>query len=304
MKGISVLFYSIRQGFRSLKKNSMFTIASIGTIVACLFLFGLFYFVVSNFRYMVKTMENSVGITVFFDEGISPEQINAIGDAIKKRSEVSKVTYVSADEAWKRFKDENFSKDQKELSETFGEDNPLKDSSSYEVYLKEISKQSSLCDYINKLDGVRLIKRSDETAKSLSNVNSLVGYVSGAIIIILLAVSIFLIRTTISNGITVRKAEINIMRLMGASDFFIRAPFVVEGIIIGLVWAIIPLSILYVFYGRIISFIATKFRSLSDILAFLSTNEVFKVLLPVSLLLGIGIGFLGSIFTVRKHLKV
>jgi cell division transport system permease protein len=249
-------------------------------------------------------MENSVGITVFFNEGISPDQINSIGSAIKQRSEVSKVDFVSADEAWKRFKKENFSKDEKELSETFGDDNPLKDSESYEVYLKDISKQAPLCDYIKSLEGVRLIKRSDETAKSLTNVNSLVGYVSGAIIIILLAVSIFLIRTTISNGITVRKSEINIMRLMGASDFFIRAPFVVEGIIIGLVGALIPLTILYIFYGRIITYIATKFRSLSDILTFLSTNEVFKVLLPVSLLLGIGIGFLGSIFTVRKHLKV
>lgn len=304
MRGISVLLYAMKRGFKNLRKNSMFTIASIGTISACLFLFGLFYFVLSNFQYTIHTVETSVGITAFFDEGISEEQIESIGKAIRSRKEVVRLDYVSAEEAWKRFKEDTFQGSEEDLASTFGEDNPLADSSSYEIYLNDISKQDELVDYVKSLAGVRKVNRSDKTAKNLASINSLVGLVSGAIIIILLAVSIFLIKTTISTGITVRSAEIGIMRLMGASDFFIRAPFVVEGILIGLMGVIPPLIILFLIYGRTIAYISTKFESLSNILTFLSTGQVFVMLVPISLLLGIGIGFLGSFFTVRKHLKV
>ena len=304
MRGISVLLYAMKRGFKNLRKNSMFTIASIGTISACLFLFGLFYFVLSNFQYTIHTGETSVGITAFFDEGISEEQIESIGKAIRSRKEVVRLDYVSAEEAWKRFKEDTFQGSEEDLASTFGEDNPLADSSSYEIYLNDISKQDELVDYVKSLAGVRKVNRSDKTAKNLASINSLVGLVSGAIIIILLAVSIFLIKTTISTGITVRSAEIGIMRLMGASDFFIRAPFVVEGILIGLMGVIPPLIILFLIYGRTIAYISTKFESLSNILTFLSTGQVFVMLVPISLLLGIGIGFLGSFFTVRKHLKV
>lgn len=304
MRGISVLLYAMKRGFKNLRKNSMFTIASIGTISACLFLFGLFYFVLSNFQYTIHTVETSVGITAFFDEGISEEQIESIGKAIRSRKEVVRLDYVSAEEAWKRFKEDTFQGSEEDLASTFGEDNPLADSSSYEIYLNDISKQDELVDYVKSLAGVRKVNRSDKTAKNLASINSLVGLVSGAIIIILLAVSIFLIKTTISTGITVRSAEIGIMRLMGASDFFIRAPFVVEGIMIGLMGVIPPLIILFLIYGRTIAYISTKFESLSNILTFLSTGQVFVMLVPISLLLGIGIGFLGSFFTVRKHLKV
>ena len=304
MRGISVLLYAMKRGFKNLRKNSMFTIASIGTISACLFLFGLFYFVLSNFQYTIHTVETSVGITAFFDEGISEEQIESIGKAIRSRKEVVRLDYVSAEEAWKRFKEDTFQGSEEDLASTFGEDNPLADSSSYEIYLNDISKQDELVDYVKSLAGVRKVNRSDKTAKNLASINSLVGLVSGAIIIILLAVSIFLIKTTISTGITVRSAEIGIMRLMGASDFFIRAPFVVEGIMIGLMGVIPPLIILFLIYGRTIAYISTKFESLSNILTFLSTGQVFVLLVPISLLLGIGIGFLGSFFTVRKHLKV
>lgn len=304
MKGISVFFYSIKQGFKSLRKNRMFTVASIGTVSACLFLFGLFYFVVSNFQYMIHRVETSVGVTVFFDEGISQEQIDDIGEIIKIRPEVSNIVFVSAQEAWEKFKKEMFEDSAEDLAGTFGSENPLEGSASYEIYLNSVSEQERLVKYLETVDGIRQVNRSDETAKNLGNMNTLVGYVSGTIILILLIVAIFLIRTTISTGITVRSQEIGIMRLMGASDYFIRAPFVVEGVLIGLIGAVIPLAVLFILYGRIIQYISTRFESLSGFLDFLTTDQVFLVLIPVSLGLGIGIGFLGSFFTVRKHLHV
>lgn len=303
MRGISVFFYSIRQGIKSMRKNRMFTLASIGTMAACLFLFGMFYFIVSNFNHMVKEVETSVGVTVFFEEDISQEQIDSIGEAIKARDEVDHMEFISAEKAWEQFVKENF-KDNPELVKSFGTDNPLKDSASWQVFIKDISAQEEVAAYIETIEGVRLVKRSDDTAKGLENANKLISYVSIAIILILLAVSIFLINSTISTGITVRRAEIGIMRLMGASDFFIRAPFIVEGVVIGIIGASIPLVILIVSYDSIINYINNKFNLISGWLTFLEAAQIFRILIPVCLLIGIGVGFLGSFFTVRKHLNI
>lgn len=303
MRGISVFLYSVRQGLKSLRKHRLFTLASISTISACLFLFGLFYFVVSNFQHMIKEVETSVGVTVFFDDGASEEQIESIGESIEYREEVDHIEYISAEDAWDKFTKENFG-DNPELVDSFGTDNPLKDSASYQVFLKDISQQNEVVEYILGIDGVRQVKRSDETAKNLENASALVSYVSIAVILILLAVSMFLINSTISTGITVRRAEIGIMRLMGASDFFIRAPFIVEGVVIGIVGATIPLVILLFSYNFIINFITSKFNVILNWLSFLGAGQVFQILIPLCFLIGIGIGFIGSFVTVRRHLDI
>lgn len=303
MRGISVFAYSVKQGMISLRKNKMFTIASVSTIAACLFLFGIFYFIVSNFRYMIKEAETSVALTVFFEEGASEEQIDAIGTVIQDRTEVDHMEFVSAEQAWENFISENFA-DDPDMVESFGSDNPLADSASYEVYLKDVALQETIAGYIEGIEGVRTVKRSADAAKGLENANALVSYISIAVIVILLAVSVFLINSTISTGITVRHAEIGIMRLMGASDFFIRAPFIVEGIVIGVIGAVIPVVILLFSYGSIIGYINKKFHLLSGWLTFLDAGQIFRVLIPVCVLIGVGVGFLGSFITVHKHLDV
>jgi len=298
---INTLLHSIKQGLKSIKRNRLFSLASIGTISACLFLFGIFYFVVANFQYMVKTAETSVGVTVFFDEGISEAKIKTIGDEIRKRAEVSEVTYISAEETWENYKNKYLTE---ELAETFGDDNPLADSASYSVYVNDISMQESLVKYIEKLDGVRQVNHSDSVAQGLKSFNSLVGYISAAIIIILLAVAIFLISTTITMGISVRKEEIYIMRLIGATDFFIRSPFIVEGIIIGFLGTLVPLVSLYFIYHKVISYITEKYINIFSTFEFLSVETIFSKLIPISVGIGIGIGFIGSYMTVRKHLRI
>lgn len=300
---IRTLTYALKQGFKNIRRNRMFSLASVGTIMACLFLFGIFYFIISNFQYMIKTAESSVGVTVFFDEGINEKQITAIGDKIQERKEVSKINFISAEEAWEKCQ-KDFFKEEQDLTDTFGNDNPLEDSASYEVYLNDVSMQPSLVKYIEKISGVRQVNSSDTTAANLSNINILVGYISVAIIIILIAVAVFLISTTVTTGISVRKDEIAIMKLIGATDFFIRSPFIIEGIIMGLIGAALPLIGLYFIYNKVISYISVKFNVLTGILNFLDVNVVFSSLIPISLLIGVGIGFIGSYLTVRKHLRV
>lgn len=303
MEKLSTLGYSIVQGFKNIKRNKMFSFTSVCTITACLFLFGIFFFLVSNVQYMVKHMENSVAVTAFLDEGITDSQIAQIGMDLKSRQDVEKVEYISPEQAWENFKAENF-EDQQELVDTFADDNPLADSASYEIYVKDVEHQSELVDSLNQMEGIRKVNCSDQTAKALTTFNRLISVVSMFVIAILIAVSLFLISTTISVGISVRKEEIAIMRLIGATDFFVQGPFIVEGIAIGLLGAIIPLGVLVIIYYRLIDWIVTKFSLLSDWLVFLNLRSEFAILAPICLAIGVGIGLLGSCLTVKKHLRV
>lgn len=300
---IRSLAYHIKDGFKNIHRNKMFSLASIATITACIFLFGVFYSIVVNFQYMIKKAETEVCVTVFFDEDLSETDIKKLGDEISKREEVSRVKYVSAEEAWESFKGEYFAA-YPELAEGFKDDNPLANSSSYEVYLKDASNQGTLVKYLENRDGIRQVNRSEVTASGLASAARLVSYVAVAVIVVLLAVSIFLITNTIVIGITVRKDEISIMKYIGATDAFVNAPFFVEGIVIGLVGSIIPIVILRFVYENIINFVMNKFSILQNILAFMPVNDVFRILVPVGILLGIGIGALGSFFAVRKHANV
>ena len=315
---ISTIGYVIKQGFKNIGRNMMFSLASIATMSACIFLFGLFFSILFNFQYIIKSAEEGVAITVFFEDGITQAQIDNIGQALRGRDDVSDVKYVSADDAWEEFRSKYFGENE-ELADGFRNDNPLANSSNYEVYMKTLdddvdislmgrkslsTTQQDLVRFAGSLDGVRSVKKSDLVANMLSSVNVLVAYISVAIILILFGVSIFLISNTVAMGITVRKEEIAIMKYIGAKDFVVRSPFVIEGLIIGLVGAVLPLALLYVLYGKAVAYIMEKFSILTNIIDFLPVLRVYHYLLPIGLGLGVGIGFLGSYFTVRKHLKV
>ena len=300
---ISTFLYTIRQGFVNLFRNKWYSLASVATIAACLFLFSVFYAIVSNFQHIVKNVQEGVSITIFFDEGLAEEEMHKIGKLIEAREEVSAVEFTSADEAWAEFQDDYFG-DRKEEFLAGYPDNPLANDANYEVFLSDVSKQGDLITYIQSIKGVRDINASVVTADTLSGINLLISYVSIAIISILLAVSIFLIGNTVTIGISIRSEEINIMKYVGATDFFVRAPFIIEGMIIGVLGACIPLILVYQAYDKLINYVMDKFAVLVRLLEFLTVEEIFSVLTPVCLLVGIGIGFIGSYTTVRKHLHV
>ena len=300
---ISTFGYTIKQGIKNIWTNKMFSIASIATMAACIFMFGMFYSIVINFQHVVKDVESGVAITVFFDAGTTQDQIDAIGQEIAMRPEVSSFNYVSAEEAWEEYKLEYFDGDEAAAA-SFGTDNPLAGESNYEIYMEDISQQSSLVSYLEGLDHVSRVRQSEMVANTLTDFNRLVSIVSAVIILILICVAVFLISNTVRTGIAVRKEEIGIMKVIGATDYFVRAPFIVEGILIGLIGAAIPLIILHAMYGRIIEYVANRFGFPNNLLTFLPVDTVFQILLPVGLILGVGIGYIGSRVTVRKHINV
>lgn len=300
---ISTFFYCLKEGMKNIIRNILFSLASTATVSACIFLFCLFFSLVANVQYMVQKAETNVGITVFFEETMAEAEIQEIGDRIRERSEVKEVRYISAEEAWENFQKEYF-KDMENLAEGFAEDNPLAGSASFEIFLHDISEQEMVVSWLQSVQGIRKVNYSNDTAAGLVNFNKMLGLLSAVIIGILLAVSIFLISNTISTAAAFRKDENRIMRLIGATNFMIRAPFVVEGLIIGFAGAVIPLVAVYFLYRNAVVYMMEKFNILSNIIEFLPIQTIFPYMAAVAMALGVGIGFVGSFFTIRKHLKV
>lgn len=298
---IRTFLYTLWQGIRNMFKNGWYTLASIATITACLFLLGMFYSIVANLQHILYTVEEGVSVTVFFNEDVSDAEVDAFGQKLLQRTtEVRDVVFHSDEEIWATFGPSYFGED---YQQGFPE-NPLKGEHNYEIFLKNVSMQDQLVAWLQSRPEVRLVRYSEVTASTLSGFNLMLVYVSAAIILILLAVSIFLISNTVRVGISVRAEEIGIMKYIGATDFFVRAPFVLEGMIIGLIGALIPLYLIYYLYDYVLNMLTTRFEMLSSMLSFLSLEEIFGVLLPVSILIGVGMGLLGSYITVRKYLKV
>lgn len=300
---ISTMTYCIKEGVRNIVRNVWFSMASVAIISACIFLFCMFFGLIANVQYMVRNAESTVGITIFFNEDVSEDDIQKIGDEIRSRSEVKEVKYVSADEAWENFKKEYF-KGAENLADGFADDNPLADSSSYEIYLKDIDMQDDMVEWLGTVQGIRKINYSSDTASGLSSFNKMLGLLSVVIIGILLAVAIFLISNTITTAAAFRREENRIMRLIGATNFMIRAPFVVQGVLIGLVGAMVPLAAMYFLYLHAVAYMMEKFEILSNLVEFIPINAIFPSMVAVAMILGVGIGFVGSFFTIRRHLKV
>lgn len=295
--------YCLNQGLVNIKRNKLFSLASIGTIAACIFLIGVIFSLIINVNYMEKKLEQKVGVTVFFDKGLDQKGIDAIGEQIKADSMVDTYEFTSAEEAWEGFRSDYFA-EEPELAEGFSHDNPLADSASYTVYLKKIDDQDTFVKKMQGVTGVRKVKHSEQAKETLSNVSRMLGYVSVALIVILLGVGIFLISNTVMIGISVRRQEIKIMKLIGATNRFVRAPFVIEGVIIGLIGSAIPLIIIRLIYTRLIDFVIAKFGIMANSIPFAPVNEIFTILIPLGLGIGAGIGLIGSTLSIRKHLKV
>lgn len=286
-------------------RNIWFSLASAAIISACIFLFCVFYSIINNIQYMVVTAESTMGITAFFDETLSDEEIQAIGERIssERGGQIKRMEFVSAEEAWENFQTEYFGENTS-LAAGFAEDNPLAGSTSYEIFLNDIEDQGAMVQYLESLDGVRKVNYSNSAAAGLASFNRILALLFGVIIALLLAVAVFLISNTITVAAAFRKNENRIMRLIGATNFMIRAPFVVEGTMIGLAGASAPLVAIYFLYNRTVEFVMERFRLLSGLIQFLPITEIYPSMAAISLALGGGLGFIVSFVTIRRHLRV
>lgn len=294
----------MKQGLVNICRNIWFSLASTAIISACIFLFCVFFSVIANIEYMVRTAETTMGITVFFDENLTEDEIRNIGAEIEseKSEMIKEIKFVSVEEAWDSFKTEYFGAEEA-LAEGFADDNPLA-GSSYEIRLNRITDQDGMVAYLQGLSGVRKVNYSNSAATGLESFNKILGLLFGVLIAMLLAVAVFLISNTISVAAEFRKNENRIMRLIGATNFMIRAPFVVEGTVLGLIGAMIPLGVMLFVYRQTVEYVMNRFELLSGIIQFLPLGTFYPMMSAISLALGGGLGFFVSFFTIRKELRV
>lgn len=295
--------YCIRSGFKNLFHNKLFSAASTATIAACIFLFCLFFALLTNVENMAKTAETTVGITVFFNDDASEEQVKALGREIEEREEIKSATYTSAEEAWNEFKTDYFHNNEL-MAEAFAEDNPLAGSQSYEIFLNDIDDQERIVDWLYSFDVVRQINYSSAAIEGLSSLERLISSLSAVIISVLLAVSVFLISNTISVAAQFRRKENEIMKMIGATNFMIRLPFLVEGVVLGFAGAVLPLIGIYFIYERAVTYVNDHFLGISTLFSPIPIGTFFPVMIAAAMGLGVGVGFIVSFFTIRKSLRV
>ena len=295
----NVINYFLTEGFRNVFKNKKSTFSCLGVMCATMLIFGLFFTIGKNINNAVKGLEKEQGMQVFMEYDATQEQINKLSEDLSKIEGVNTVTFVSKEEAYNTMK-KRLGKNEKALNGF----TPDMFSVSYMVTLTDLSLNDQVFNAINDLDTVREIQNKRDTIQTLSRVGKTIQVVTFSMFAILILISLFIISNTIKLTVHARRKEISIMKYVGGTNGFIRTPFIIEGIIIGLISGL--LSILIVGGGY--NYIATKLAN-SDTWQRLSINllsfsDMFAQIVLVYMILGVGIGILGSSISMRKYLDV
>lgn len=302
----SVLGYFIGEGFSNVFKNKKSTGASLMIMCATMIIFGIFLILGENINHIVKEVEGSQGIQVFLNADATDEQVKELGEKIRNievngTKAVNTVVHKTKEDALNTMK-ERF-KEKQDLLSTFEGDNNIF-SESYVVTLTDLNLSQDVQDQISKFENVKKITSKDQTVTTLINLANGIKIVTGVILLLLIFISVFIIANTIKLTVHARRKEISIMKYVGATNSFIRWPFMVEGMLIGLISVLISLLILSVIYNAVIAQIQQSLINGMINIPLLTFQELFKTLLTVYLVLGLGVGALGSAISMKKYLEV
>ena len=296
----NILSYLMGEGFRNVLKNKKSTGASVMIMCATMIIFGVFFMIGQNVSHIMYELETQQGMQVFIKEDATEQEIKDLGEKIKALKGVNKVEFVSKEDALNQMKEKV--KEKQYLLSGYEKKNPFP--ASYVVTLTDLKESSRVQNEIKNLDNIKSLQSRDDTINALLNIANLVRYISLAILILLIVISIFIISNTIKLTVHARRREISIMKYVGATNGFIRWPFIVEGIIIGVISALISILLLGVAYKLIADkIVASAVTSVMN-LNLLHFSDMFTYVLVVYLLLGIGIGTIGSMISMRKYLDV
>ena len=297
---IRSILYVFKQSLINLWRNRTMTVASIVSVSATLLILGIIFILIVNISNFSEYASDQFDVVqVFLDDGQTNEEMKAIGDKIYEIQEVSNVTFESKDQALEKMK-EDWDKYSTVLI-GLEERNPLPNS--YIVSIDNLIYSDSIVRRINEIEGIELVKYYKDVIDKINSLTSFVRNLGLGIIVILLFVSTFVISNTIKLAVTARKGEVQIMKYVGATHWFIRWPFILEGTILGLVGAGIAASLIYVGYSQMYQVLTEDFYVLIAAY-FVPVSGVMRDLLQVFVPVGAGIGALGSLWGVRKYLNV
>ena len=292
------LSYLIGEGFKNTFKNKKSTIASLVIMIATMFIFGLFFVISENVTNEVNSLESEQGIAVFVLRDATEEQTEEVGNKLRALEYVNNVSFVSKEEGMEQMKERL--KTTQEVLDGYLTRNPLSDK--YIVTLTDLTKKEEVKANILKLDNIKSIEASDKTIEKLMSIANMVRLVAMVIFILLLLISIFIIANTIKLTVHARRKEISIMKYVGATNGFIRFPFIVEGMIIGVSAALISIVILWLGYTGVTKDMMGTLSTINFQL--LTFSQMFVKVLLVYLGLGIGLGVIGSLISMRRYLEV
>lgn len=290
--------YLTKEGIKGLWKNRLMALASIGTIVLSLLILGMSYSIAENVEYMMHQLETQLGITAYISEGTTDERIAEIERAVKSIPNVIEVSYVSKEDALKNFAGEQ---ENDALFYEFQDDNPLP--ASFDVKVNSVDQQEAVVSTMRNHPELQVESFKNETV-IFSSISKSIQLISLIIIACLVVISLLLITNTIKLTVYVRRKEINIMKYIGATDAFIRVPFIIEGIAIGVIGCMIPMWVIQTGYEWANEFVVTAFGSFMGGMQLQPINQIMQGIVPIFIALGVGIGVVGSAIAIHKHLKV
>jgi cell division transport system permease protein len=294
---ISTIKYFFIDALNSLKRNTTLTIASVITVSLTLFMFGVFLLTMLNANQILKHVESKLEVSVFLKDNIKAEDKGNIEKALKKVNGLSDITYINKSQALERWK-QQLGEENKDLVQGLQNKNPLPES--YIVRVENADTIKSVVESTKKLSGIEKVVANEDLVNQISKLTKGVKWVGFAALLIMIPISLLLIGNTIKLAVYARKKEINIMKFVGATDWFIRWPFIIEGVIIGIIGSLVSSGLLYYSYGVV-------YQKLSSIIMMLNliTPKYFLMnVIWIFVLSGILIGGLGSILSIRKFLKV
>ena len=298
----NIIGYYLKEGFRNTLKNKKSTSASLIVMCFTMLIFGVFFMIGENINSIMEQIESAQGIQVFINTDVSDEEVEKIGDDLKNISGVNTITFVSKEDALNQMK-EKF-KDKQYLLTGFEENNIFP--ASYVITLTDLNETNRVQTEIKNIVGDKLknITSKDETVSTLIKIANGVRIVTGVILVFLVIISVVIISNTIKLTVHARRKEISIMKYVGATNSFIRTPFMIEGIIIGLTSSAISLGLV----GAIYNWCAIKMAQSETIqligINMLQFSDLFSSILIVFIILGVGIGILGSRISMKKYLDV
>lgn len=292
---LNTIIFLIKEGCKNLWTSKKTAISSLIIILATMLMLGIFVLITVNVDNTVNLAVESQGMQVFlkdFDESVLEEKTKEIEDKITNIYSVKSVEYISKEQGLEQMK-EMIGDEYKTLYDGLEKDNPIP--ASFIVRLDNIGQTASVKTEILKIDGVDSATINEQTAQMLTDIGNVLNIVGIVVLLILLAISIFIISNTIKITMYARRKEISIMKYVGATDTFIRLPFMIEGMLIGLVDAIVSTIIVGVSYSNI-------WNNYQDNLVQFGT--VSQELIAIYVILGVGIGIVGSTMSIKKYLDV
>ena len=297
----SIFGYLIGEGFRNFFKNKKSTAASLIIMCATMFIFGIFFLIGENVNYIIEQVQSDQAMQIFITPNATEEQEKEIEAKIREIRYVNTVDYVSQEQALNDMKSW-LGEDSSLLDPYSGEDNPFK--ASYVITLTDLTKSDEVEEQISSFENVASITVGNDTINKLVDIANGIRTATGVILVLLILISIFIIANTIKLTVHARRKEISIMKYVGATNGFIRWPFMVEGMIIGIASALFSLLILGGIYNYVAEKIAIAFVSIQLPVQLLTFSDIFNWLLVVYLIIGIGIGAIGSAISMKKYLEV